>query len=297
MKNSARRAISVMASVIMLYVLAFDFPSSRVTAGAAPGVPARAETLLPDPLPFPTPGEVWVVEAGDPDAPGEAFAVNERAINDALNESHALAAFPREQLKYKDARRLAEAMLSYTLELADSQPPVTRQSNPRQIQKFVNLFNYRSEKVPYCAMGIAFAAVKAYCDLSPERISYSRRNDTRTFQSVLPILKRHYFAPSASCWFMMNEAMKRRPTQRGGWIVKGTRQPKRGWLVLFDWKNKGDGVPDHVGIVRASGGRRPDRLYTVEFNTSIVNGNQRDGGAVAKKVRSMDDVLGFIRTY
>lgn len=292
MKNNLRKAIYVLAAVIMLYGLTFDFPSSGMTSGAVPA--ARTAPKAPAPKPV---EEVLVTEAGDPGTPGESFVVNPRALNNALNDSPALAAFPSELKKYKDARRLAEGMLNYALELAERDPPVTRQSNPRQIQKFVGLFNYQSENVAFCAMGVAYAAIKAYCDLTPEKIPYSRTNDTRTFQTLLPIIKKYYFTPSASCWFMMNEAMKRRPTQRGGWVAKGTRLPKRGWLVLFDWRNRGDGVPDHIGIVRGIGGRDLDRLYTVEFNTSVMLGSQRNGGAVAKKVRNMDDVLGYIRTY
>jgi hypothetical protein len=297
MNNKLRKAIYLIASAFMMYAMVFN----SLYAGPEPGVVHAISTspVAPAPTPAPSPqsGEVEVTEAGDPDTPGESFVIDEGLINDVLSESHALAAFPTEQLKYKNARRMAFAMLDYALELANHYPPVTRKSNPGQIQKFVGLFNFRSNDTPFCAMGVAYAAAKAYCDLTPERISYSKRNHTQTFQTVLPIIKKYYFTPSPSCWFMMKEAMKRRPTQRGGWVAKGTRTPKRGWLVLFDWRNKGDGVPDHVGIVNGVGGRGEDVLYTVEFNTSIVFGNQRNGGAVAQKVRNMADVLGFIRTY
>jgi hypothetical protein len=297
MKTNFRKVVYVAASVIILCGLLFNFSSAGVTSGASHAVHTSQEAPTPEPAASPPAEEVEVTESGDPDAPDETFPVDESAINNALNESLALAAFPSEQRKYKDARRVAEAMLDYALELANHNPPVTRQSNPQQIQQFVGLFNYRSEKVPFCAMGVAYAAAKAYCDLTPEKIPYSKMKHTRTFQTVLPLIKKYYFTPSASCLFMMKEAMKRRSMQRGGWIAKGTRRPKRGWLVLFDWKNKRDGVPDHVGIVNGLGGRNADTLYTVEFNTSVMYGSQRNGGAVAKKVRSMGDVLGFIRTY
>ena len=296
MKNNFRKAIYVAASVIALYGLIFNVPSSGMTAGTVRAARTSPELLVPEPTAQRPSDEVLVTESGDPYAPAETFAVDERALDNALKESHALAAFSSEQRKYKDARRVAEGMLSYALKLADQDPPVTRQSNPQQIKKFVGLFNYRNEKVAFCAMGVAYAAIKAYCDLNPEKVSYSQRNDTRTFQAVLPLIKKYYFTPSASCLFMMNEAKKRR-SQRGGWVAKGTRMPKRGWFVLFDWKNRGDGMPDHIGIVSGVGRRNADKLYTVEFNTSVTYGSQRNGGAVAKKMRSMDDVLGFIRTY
>lgn len=297
MNNKFRKPICVVASTVMLYGLVLNSPSSGVVSGEAHAIRISPAAPTPTPTPLPKAGDVEVTESGDPDAIGETFVVDERAINDVLSESHALAAFPSEQRKYKDARRMAERMLDYAMELANREPPVTRHNNPEQIQKFVGLFNFHSNNIPFCAMGVAYAAAKAYCDLTPEQIPYAKRNHTRTFQTVLPLIKKYYFTPSPSCWFMMKEAMKRKPTQRGSWIAKGTRMPKRGWLVLFDWRNKGDGVPDHVGLVNGVSGRGEGLLYTVEFNTSVVFGSQRNGGGVAQKVRSMRDVLGFIRTY
>lgn len=295
MRIQIRRTICIVASVSMLCALTFNSPASETVGGALRVVPTVPKVPPAEPPALPPADDVVVTESGDPKAPAESFTVNVHQMDDAVNEAHALAAFPSEQREYKDAPKLAEAMLRYALDLADSAPPVTRKSNPQQIQKFVSLFNYQSENVPFCAMGVAFAAAKAYCDLNPKRIPYTGRNDISTFKSVIPIVKKYYFTPSASCLFMMNEAKKHRSTQRGGWVAKGTRAPRRGWLVLFDWS--GDGVPDHVGIVRASSRIDANWLYTVEFNTSVMNGSQRNGGAVAKKMRSMNDVLGFIRTY
>jgi hypothetical protein len=295
MNSEFRKIIYVVASSIMLHGLIFSPPSSVAAIGAADAVRASLAAPTPTPSASPQDGEVQVTETSDPDAPGETFVVDERAVNDVLTESHALAAFPSEQRKYKDARRVAEGMLNYALELAARNPPVSRRSDPGQIRQFLGLFGFQNLKTPFCATGVAYAAARAYCDLYPERISYTKRNHTRTLKTVLPLIKKYYFTPSPSCWFMMKEAKKRRPTQRGGWIPKGIRMPQRGWLVLFDWRNRGDGVPDHVGIVIGVG--RRGALYTVEFNTSVMYGSQRNGGAVAKKVRSMSDVLGFIRTY
>lgn len=240
---------------------------------------------------------VEVVESGDPGEPGETLIVNEVEIQNLLKESNALTAFPAKQRKYKDAEKVALTMLRYALEYANSAPPVSRQTSPEQIRKFVNLYDLKVSD-PFCAVGVAYVASKAYCDLGPEKIKYSKTNDTKTFKNVLPLIKRYYFTPHPACRYMMREAKKKRSTRAGGWVAKGTRSPKRGWLVLFDWRNRGDGIPDHVGIVNAVDGRDADKLHTVEFNTSIKLGSQRNGGAVAKKVRSLDrDVLGFIRTY
>lgn len=296
MKNRFRKPIFVFASALMLFSLVFSSHFSGAAQRVTPADLPSAAAPTPTATPLPKTGIVEVTESGDPDDPGETLIFDELEVDDVLSESHALAAFPSEQSQYKKAQRVAEAMLEYALGLANREPPVTRQSNPAQIQRFTGLFNFRSdENPPFCAMGVAYAAAKAYCDLTPERILYTQRNHTRTLQNVLPLIKKYYFTPSPSCWFMMKEAMKRKPGQRGSWVANGTVAPKRGWLVLFDWKNKGDGRPDHVAIVKSVG--RRGALHTVEFNTSITFGNQRNGGAVAQKVRKMSDVMGFIRTY
>src|SRR5437660_227147 len=134
MKNNFRKTIYVAASVIILYVLTFSFPSSGMKADAAHAARTSPESPITEPAALPQSEEVEVTESGDPDAPGETFAVNKRALDNALDESHSLAAFPSEQRKYKDARRVAEAMLGYALDLANRNPPVTRQSDPQQIQ-------------------------------------------------------------------------------------------------------------------------------------------------------------------
>ena len=244
--------------------------------------------------------DIKMEESGDPDAPVEVLTVNEVALENVLKESHALSAFPVRKRRYKDARNVAMAMLNNALKYANQSPPVSRKTSPGEIRKFVSLFDYPSENVPFCAMGIAYVASKAYCDTSPQKITYSSKNDASTFQKVLPLMKSYYFTPSPSCRIMLKEAKKKRFGQRGSWVEKGRVVARPAWLVIFDWK-KGkagrDGVPDHVGIVYAVDANDSDKVHTVEFNTSIRKGNQSNGGAVARKVRSMSDIMGFIKTY
>lgn len=310
MNKNYWRLIYVAAFGIMLCGLLWVQPpvaaTSRVeaTSGALPAVSPYEPVAIIQRIAASTQGErVEVVEYGDPDAPGETLVYDPLVVQNALDDSHALYAFPSEKRKYKNAKKFALTMLDYALEYADRNPPVSRRNTPEQIRKIVSLFFPPNLKDPFCAMGIAWVASKAYCDIGPQRISYSHTNEAKTFKNVLPLINRYYFPPSASCFAMQQEAMKRLPSQRGSWMARGKGLPKRGFLVLFDWKNKKgerkrDGIPDHVGIVRGVDARNPDTLYTVEFNTSTTQGNQSNGGAVAKKVRSIRrDVIGFIRTY
>lgn len=64
-----------------------------------------------------------------------------------------------------------------------------------------------------------------------------------------------------------------------------------GWLILYDWD--GDGVSDHVGIVR---GFTPTTVKTVEGNTSSGNsGSQSNGGMVANRERPLALILGYAK--
>lgn len=63
-------------------------------------------------------------------------------------------------------------------------------------------------------------------------------------------------------------------------IGRSTRIPARGRIVFFDFNRTGD--PEHVGIVESVSG---STLRTIEGNTL--------GGQVARRVRSLSDVLGF----
>lgn len=300
MRKSYRGVIYFVALCVTLCVLASGPPLRVASSSVAPSLSRRPEVTPSAAEPLaevypPQAGYVQAVESGDPDAPPETVTINEAEVENLLRESHSLSAFPAAQRRPKDSRRVAEAMLNYALELAGKSPPVTRANYPWQIRRIVGLYDLRSENVPFCAMGIAYAAARAYCGLTPQKITYGMANETSTLKNVLPLIKKYYFAPHPLCQFMVTEAKKRISTQMGGWIAKGTKRPQRGWLVVFDWG--GDGVADHIGIVRSVGSRGSGILYTVEFNTCIRSRSGKTCGAVAKKERSMSQVMGFIRTY
>lgn len=57
--------------------------------------------------------------------------------------------------------------------------------------------------------------------------------------------------------------------------------PRAGDLVYFNWQDGGN-IYDHVGIVESFDGKN---LYTIEGNTS--------GGRVARRTRTLDNVMGY----
>lgn len=71
------------------------------------------------------------------------------------------------------------------------------------------------------------------------------------------------------------------------WVEKYSLQP--GDIVAFDWMKNGkrDGKGDHVGFVEAR--LTPSTYQTLEYNTN--------GGIVARRTRSVDDIIGGIRPY
>lgn len=305
MNINFRGVVYFVALSVTLCGLAFGPSSAIVKSGTSPAVAetgAAASTGTPLVAGFglrlgawQQPGEVVVQEQGDPDAPPETLVVNEAEVRNTLEESRAQSAFSRRQRQYKEGKLVALTMLDLALKFARKNPTITRQSNPRQIRKFTSLWGYKDETPPYCAMGLAFVASMAYCTLPPARITYSERSETKTLKDVLPLITKYYFTPDPSCRNMMAEAKKKGASQTGGWVAKGKKRPKPGWAVLFDWDR--NGVPDHVGLVKAVTGRRGNSLSTVEFNTCIKSAGKKKCGAVAEQVRPMSSVIGFIRTY
>jgi hypothetical protein len=89
--------------------------------------------------------------------------------------------------------------------------------------------------------------------------------------------------------------MVERAKAMGNWIRDLATPPQPGWLVFYNWSGGADA--EHVGIVESASATT---LRTVEFNTSVVvDGNQRNGGVVARKNR--DDarrfVIGYVATH
>jgi hypothetical protein len=85
---------------------------------------------------------------------------------------------------------------------------------------------------------------------------------------------------------------------KGRWIARADlkKRTPAGLIVCFDWDKSADPLAtDHCGIVINANSHE---LYTIEFNTSAtVDGNQRDGGVVQRRVRMLNDfVKGFVET-
>lgn len=71
-----------------------------------------------------------------------------------------------------------------------------------------------------------------------------------------------------------------------------TKNPKKGDIVLLDFN--GDGVPDHVELFHKWTVAR-SQFMTIGGNTSInAAGSQSNGGAVARKERSIHNVTIFV---
>ena len=287
--------------VIMLAVVGFPrlgggaarVSDAPATAAAGAGAPLVAQQQ---------PEVVEYEERGDPDLEPEKVTVDVADVEAAMTRSE--EALPR---PLKNRAAFAKRMTNLSIAYAQSTPPTGRNTTPDKVREFMSLFNYTDLRTRYCAMGVAYAACRAYAEL-PEVIQLSPGNTRSTLKSILPDIRTHYFTPSPSCYLMM-EAAKRKPGQFGGWVRKGTREPQRGWLVLFDWadsQGRRSGMPEHIGIVVEAHGLNPASISTVEYNTtrrrvvrSRSGGNvtESDGGAVAEKTRFRADILGYIRTY
>ena len=88
---------------------------------------------------------------------------------------------------------------------------------------------------------------------------------------------------TASCGALKNYAVNNRQ-----WVTSGY---KPGDLVMMNFNGKSD--PQHVGIVVSIEG---NTMTTIEGNTSFdEKGSQSNGGAVAKKKREFDIIVGAYR--
>jgi len=221
------------------------------------------------------------LQAGDPDLPLETLEYDKAKVRLSLVSSEKALGIQ------KNPRKFALEMVR----VARSYVGVTRQKNPQRVEKLLALFAIEPRDSagalkPFCAAGVSYCACQAYCEMTPDSISYDS-DPVEAFKSVMPDINKFYFEPHCSCQDIAENAHR-----RGIWSGK-TTHPAVGWLVFFDWTQTG--VPNHVGIIR---GVSAHCIDTIEFNTSdAASGNQRNGGAVAEKTRTLDYVLGYVRTY
>lgn len=114
---------------------------------------------------------------------------------------------------------------------------------------------------PWCAMFVTFCYVEA---------------DSKAF------VKGERWA---YCPYMLADAR----AQRNGLTVVPANEVQPGDVVLFDWK--GDGVPDHVGIVEVP--PRAGIFQSIEGNTSPTSDS--NGGEVMRRERNVSSVSAFVR--
>lgn len=246
---------------------------------------------------------ITLTEMGDPEGEVETMTFDPAAVRSLVGMPE-IPSFNPEQIVQIPERDLAVKMT----EIAENYVGVSRASNPDQVNQFVRVWctndagvgefcSTEAYRMPYCAMGVAYSACRAYCDING--IPYEPGKAPGVFQDTLPYVSKNLTDLHPSCGLMRQLAIKRKKWIPREWLGDLSKLQK-GWLVLFDFPRGGirDGRADHIGIVAGPTVAPATTLATVEFNTTIViGGSQRDGGAVARKERSPSDVLGYIRTY
>ena len=223
-------------------------------------------------------------QAGDPGEPFETLNLQNPGLQKANGKG-----LPGPK---KAPAELGPEMVEVSLAFVQTRtsPGVSRDSDPNQVTEFLNLCDFdlkmNGKFVPYCAAGVSYAACRAYCNLKKKE-AYSKevsRERLDLFKSKLITINAHYFFPSASVQVIKADAQK-----RGTWRNREV-DPQKGWLVVFSWN--GGTLGNHIGLVKSSD---KDDIHTVEYNTSVGEGDQRNGGVVAEKVRRRNDkILGYI---
>lgn len=91
---------------------------------------------------------------------------------------------------------------------------------------------------------------------------------------ALDIFPKHAYTPSGVNWFK----------SKGWWHTGSVNDIPRGAILFFNFPGEPNRV-SHVGIAEKDGGA--GKVQTIEFNTSgTINGDQRNGRVVARKIRS-----------
>jgi hypothetical protein len=231
-------------------------------------------------------GEVVELQKGDPQLPYERAVYDPERIRDMATRRD-LAAFADWD---KD---LPKKMIG----VAGDYVGVTRNSSPDLVAEFLRVvqghpLDDKGNPNAFCAAGVSYCALKAYPQ-SAAAVFDSGDQSARLlrFRGLAPDLDHFFFYPTMSCADMYHIALGRHR-----WLDRSQRPsdlPKAGWIVLFNWKDRG--LPDHCGIVTQA---TTSGLSTIEFNTSsTTGGDQRNSGAVAKKDRTYRHVMGFIADH
>jgi len=242
-----------------------------ITLGMMSVVPLPERLLI-------QPETVTEQQKGDPADDYESVTFDPEAIR-GLSQSAGRAVFEK-----WDSRLPAATVIA-----AKAFVGASRATTPATIAQFLALFNLPMKDahgpLAFCAAGISFCALTAYA----KSVKPSTAIDSATMRKLCPDLEHYYFYPTVSCVDMYHIAAGKRR-----WVDHKSSPatlPQPGWIVLFDWAKRGS--PDHCGLVDFA---TTKELLTVEFNTSVGEGSQRNGGVVAAKKRTYDFVYGYIVT-
>lgn len=233
-------------------------------------------------------------QSGDPDLSSQTLTVDLQAVEPLLNIGKSIGV-------NKDARQLAKR----TIEIAINDSKQNPHPDVELIGEYLSLFGVQLRDAkgnvqPFCAAGLSHAFCRAYCELTPDKLDYPKKQErvntrVRILRDVLADINKFYFLPHCATQQMVLAAK-----QRNIWVADA---PSRtglmpGWLVFYNWPDKRGhrtGLPNHVGLIEEAG---PDQLNTIEYNTAITKeGNQREGGHIAPRSRDYTNVLGYIRAY
>jgi len=227
----------------------------------------------------PTGSRATETQKGDPDLVYETITYDPEAIRDLSIRSGKAVFEPW------DPQLPAGLIAAARGFIGDSRMKTPGRISPLLELFYLKLTDAQGTNVPFCAAGVSFCALSAYADTV--RRGYASVNRMQVFRQLAADLEHYYFYPTVSCNDMALIAKAKR-RWRGPDVV-----PKPGWVVLFDWGNRGH--PDHCGIVQTATAKT---MFTVEFNTAIGRGDQRNSGVVAEKNRSNDRrfVAGYIAT-
>lgn len=222
----------------------------------------------------------------DVDAPVEKLEITGAAATRAA-KLRGLASFRPKAAK--DPKAFAIEMLR----IAESHAArgVTRKSDPNQVARYLNLFDLDEDEdlrygkggtgtvIPFCACGVSYAG----------SLAHGRLNDAAPLDAVKRAseeVSQMYFLCDSAVAAIRADA-ERRKTWRD---ASASTSPKPGWLIVFRFPQG-----NHIGMVKEFHG---SSLTTVEFNTTGTGPDQRNGGCVLIKRRSLNQtVKGYVALY
>lgn len=265
-----------------------QFIKTFAAAGAlsAGGLRAQTETSEPTLKSLLEQPSFFEEQYGDPPKTGESYEILDIPKGDIQK-----AVGDDPVLPEKNAKDLADQMRKITRVFIDQK--VSRDHLASQVLEFLKIMDFTKLSTAFCAAGVSYAACRAYCDLAG--IQYDKDitpKRTDIIKAKLTTVSHWYFYPSAGV-----EVIRRHARENKKWADRSVT-PLPGWLVVFSWDKDPNGTKKHIGIVDevlADG----KKLRTLEYNTTVdIGGDQRQGGHVAERERTVDGtILGYVRIY